>query len=69
MPLFEFQCEDCNQPFEELVFGSAVDDVVCPQCGSSEVNKMISTFASRISGGGAPSFNSGSAGACNTGSV
>ena len=28
MPLFEFQCEDCNQPFEELVFGSAVDDVV-----------------------------------------
>lgn len=66
MPIFEFLCEDCGQPFEELVFSSsAVDEVTCPECGSAEVQKMISTFASRIVGGSsASSFNTSSAASC-----
>ena len=69
MPLYEFQCDECNQSFEELLFGSAIDTVTCPDCGSSDIHKLISTFASRISGGGATSFNASSASSCNTGSV
>jgi putative FmdB family regulatory protein len=46
MPLFEFDCDDCAQPFEKLVRSvAAVDAVVCPNCGSSHVERKISTFA------------------------
>jgi putative FmdB family regulatory protein len=68
MPLFEFVCGDCSRPFEELVrSASAVQDVTCPVCGSSQVNKKISTFASRLSGGGSFSFGASSTASCNTG--
>ncbi len=68
MPLFEFVCSDCNQSFEELVqSASAIDRVICPECGSSQVNKKISTFASRISGGGSFSLGASSAASCSTG--
>ena len=69
MPIYEFQCEKCGQPFEELVFGSAVDDVVCPDCGSQDVHKMISTFASRVAGGSTPTLSASSAASCGSGSV
>lgn len=65
MPLFEFVCSKCNQPFEELVrSASAVDEVICPACGSSEVIKQISMFASRAAGGSSFSLNAGSSAAC-----
>jgi putative FmdB family regulatory protein len=67
MPLFEFVCSDCNRPFEELVrSASAISEVTCPKCGSSQVNKKISTFASRVSGS---SFSLGAspAASCGTG--
>lgn len=67
MPLFEFVCNDCSRPFEELVRStSAINDVTCPKCGSSQVNKKISTFASRVSGGGSFSLGASSAASCST---
>ncbi|RPI88399.1 MAG: zinc ribbon domain-containing protein [Chloroflexi bacterium] len=70
MPIFEFVCSECGRPFEELVrSSSAVDGVICPTCGSTEVKKKISTFASKISGGSSfPSFST-SASSCSTGST
>lgn len=69
MPLFEFVCSDCGQPFEELVrSSSAVDEVSCPVCGSKEIKKKISTFASKISAGGGFSLGA-SAASCSTGST
>jgi putative FmdB family regulatory protein len=68
MPLFEFVCGECSRPFEELVRSiSAVQDVTCPACGSSQVNKKISTFASRLSGSSAFSLGASSAASCSTG--
>lgn len=68
MPLFEFVCSDCSQSFEELVrSASAIDGVICPKCGSSQVSKKISTFASRVSGGGSFSLGASSAASCSTG--
>jgi putative FmdB family regulatory protein len=70
MPIFEFICSDCEQPFEELVFGSNTEDVMCPSCGSEQVRKKMSTFASKIGGDGASlSFGASSAASCSTGSV
>jgi putative FmdB family regulatory protein len=70
MPLFEFVCNECNQPFEELLRStSAVDQVNCPSCGSPKIAKKISTFASKITGGGGFSLGASSAASCSTGSV
>ena len=70
MPIFEFVCSDCGHPFEELVFGSDTNDIICPTCGSKQVRKKMSTFASKVSDGGASlSLGGGSASSCSTGSV
>jgi putative FmdB family regulatory protein len=64
MPIFEFMCTDCNEPFEELVrSANAVEDVDCPSCGSTHVKKKISTFASKVAGTGTSSYSS-SASSC-----
>jgi putative FmdB family regulatory protein len=70
MPLYEFVCDECGSQFEELVrSASAVGEVICPNCQSQRVNKMISTFASKIAGGSSFSVNSSAAASCSTGSV
>lgn len=71
MPIFEFTCQECGAPFEELVrSANAIDEVRCPQCGSAQVKKLISTFASRIAGGSSISAGSGyGSSTCSTGSV
>ena len=71
MPLFEFVCTDCGRGFEELVRSStAISEVTCPICHSAQVKKKVSTFASKVSGGGSLSFGSSnysSASSCSTG--
>lgn len=51
MPLFEFECLECEKNFEDLVrINTDVNSVICPFCGSDITRKKISTFASRIAG-------------------
>jgi putative FmdB family regulatory protein len=70
MPLFEFICGKCGSQFELLVrSSSAVDGVVCPSCQSIEVKKKVSTFASKVSGGGAAFSLGASSASCRTGST
>ncbi len=53
MPLLEFQCEECERTFEELVQNPLrVDGVACAECGSRRVIKLFSAFASRSSAAG-----------------
>ncbi len=70
MPLFEYQCSECGKPFEKLVLGasSAAQNILCPACGSSEVRKKISSFATKSASAGAFSLGSASSSSsCNTG--
>ncbi len=70
MPIFEFECKDCSESFEELVRSpSAIDEVVCPECGSLQVRKKISTFASRLTGSSFSLGSAASSSACSTGST
>ena len=70
MPIFEFVCSECDQPFEDLVFGSDTKGVICPACGSEQVMKKMSTFSSKIGSDGASlSLGNSSAAACAPGSV
>ncbi|MFH1809566.1 MAG: zinc ribbon domain-containing protein [Pseudomonadota bacterium] len=51
MPLYEFRCPECGSRFEELVWTSGGDKVVCPQCGNQEPVREMSTFATCGDGG------------------
>ncbi|HSS40931.1 MAG TPA: zinc ribbon domain-containing protein [Solirubrobacterales bacterium] len=40
MPIYEFECEECEARFEELV--AADGAVACPSCGSKRVRRLLS---------------------------
>jgi len=69
MPIFEFVCQECGTPFEELVRNSSgIGEVSCPFCESTQVTKQISTFASTVAGS-ASSFSSAQSASCSGGSL
>jgi putative FmdB family regulatory protein len=46
VPIYEFECRDCGHRFEELVgshVGTETDQVACPECGSSRLERLLST--------------------------
>ena len=57
MPIFEYQCKECSTKFEELVLGSKRPDPDCPDCHSSQVEKVYSTFAAQSNGAPSESFS------------
>jgi len=52
MPIYEYSCTACNNRFQRLVRASARPEEAtsCPKCGSTEVERRHSTFASTSSG-------------------
>lgn len=73
MPMYEYACKDCGYQFTLLRrMNQADSDIVCEQCGTGNIERMFSLFASHskdkngvtssIAGGGC------SGGVCNTGS-
>ncbi|NOY22159.1 MAG: zinc ribbon domain-containing protein [Acidobacteria bacterium] len=47
MPIYEYHCNDCNTDFEQLVFSSSQADCVpCTKCGSTNVERKVSSIAS-----------------------
>jgi putative FmdB family regulatory protein len=54
MPVYEYTCSDCSRRFELFVQQRAMaDSVVCQHCSSTEVRRLVSTFAS-VGAGGEP---------------
>ncbi len=45
MPLYEYYCSDCRSNFELLVNHQHADEIVCSQCHSEKVRRLLSTFA------------------------
>ncbi len=43
MPIYEYQCEKCNNCFELLVFRSDDKTIVCPECGDKRVKRLLSS--------------------------
>jgi len=51
MPIYEYTCKKCNKIFESLVLSSRdIKGIHCPECGSEEVEKMLSSFSSGSTG-------------------
>jgi len=42
MPIYEYICNDCKNPFETLVRGSATPE--CPSCHGTNLEKQLSVF-------------------------
>lgn len=62
MPIYEYRCPKCGEKFEKFVRSvGAQNEVVCPRCGNTNVEKMVSLFG--LTGGGRAS----SGGSCSTG--
>jgi putative FmdB family regulatory protein len=69
MPLVEYACQKCENLFEVLQgVTSEAEDLICPDCGSRNVERVLSTFAAKIapSRGSAPA-PSPAAGRCGGG--
>lgn len=51
MPVYEFKCANCRKPFELRLSFTEYDRavVVCPHCGSGDVNRRIRKVA--VAGG------------------
>ncbi len=43
MPIYAYLCSKCGKEFEELVYGK--EEVRCPECASSKLERQLSTFA------------------------
>lgn len=50
MPIFEYNCQSCDQHFETIVM-SAREKISCPKCSSKKVQKQLSVFAAPTSTG------------------
>ncbi len=62
MPIYEYECNQCGEPFEKMVRFSEADlKPACPKCESEDTHKKISAvFSFGLSGSGAAgSFDSG----------
>lgn len=44
MPIFEYECRGCGQPFEYLILPQS-PEAICPHCESRDVEKMLSVAA------------------------
>jgi len=50
MPIYEYQCQDCNTKFEKLVRRSSETDALnCPSCGHNHLKQELSTFSAHAS--------------------
>ena len=68
MPLFEYQCSDCNFRFEELVSSAESSAPACPKCGSKKTERQLSTFSASVkTTTGTCETGTCSSGSCSTG--
>lgn len=51
MPIYEYYCDACKKKFECLIMGNRKP--ACPDCGTQDVNRLMSAcgFISKGSGG------------------
>ncbi len=52
MPLYEYQCESCNNRFERIQKFSDPPIETCPVCGKGPVRKLLSSPAIQFKGSG-----------------
>ncbi len=52
MPIYEYQCDECEHKLEALQKISDEPLQLCPECGKHSLRKLVSVAAFRLSGSG-----------------
>ncbi|MBN2722514.1 MAG: zinc ribbon domain-containing protein [Deltaproteobacteria bacterium] len=52
MPIYEYKCESCGKVLELLQEIDEPPISKCPECGSSEIRKLISVSSFKLTGKG-----------------
>ena len=52
MPIYEYQCAACGHELEKLQRMSDDPITDCPDCGESELKRLVSAAGFRLKGGG-----------------
>ncbi len=61
MPVYEFCCINCNKKFEDLILKSSeLSEVVCPKCGSKDIERLFSVFGFCTKGSNGETSGAGS---------
>jgi putative FmdB family regulatory protein len=55
MPIYDYRCTGCGAEFEQLVRGE--QQVTCPQCSNSSLERLMSLPARPASGGRLPDYS------------
>jgi putative FmdB family regulatory protein len=65
MPLYEYQCPDCDARFDRLIRSSdSAPKIICPTCGSERPERLLSMFATSGPRSSSSSSSSAAAPAC-----
>ncbi len=49
MPIYEYDCVECGEPFKKLVRASTQkSEIACPSCGSANAKKKLSVMAASV---------------------
>lgn len=52
MPIYEYQCENCNHKLEKFQKLGGYPEVDCPQCNKRTLKKTVSAPSFRLKGKG-----------------
>jgi putative FmdB family regulatory protein len=50
LPIYEYRCHNCGEKFEVLAYSQSDTAIICPKCGSENVERVMSGFASTDAG-------------------
>jgi putative FmdB family regulatory protein len=68
VPIYEYTCQDCDQPFEKFVRSmTSQSEVICPKCGGTHTKKGWSLFGTATTGVELGGLATSSAGSCSPG--
>lgn len=72
MPIYEYRCPACETKFEQLIRDSEALELQCPNCGTREVSRLLSVFATNTNLGSstpahASDFSAGGSHCCGGG--
>lgn len=48
MPLFNFQCKNCELVLEKFQRGKDTPEIICPECDNTEFSKLLSACNNRV---------------------
>ncbi|MCX6641235.1 MAG: zinc ribbon domain-containing protein [bacterium] len=67
MPIYEFECANCQNKFDELVRVSVdLSAIVCPKCGANAPRKLMSVFGFASGGKSVASTSGSDCGTCHS---